>query len=366
MKQSIQSIQFLRFVAASLVVFVHATEAVEKYFPAKVSSTLAYFSGAGASGVHIFFVISGFVMVYTALADPPLSSKTFFVRRLSRIYPIYFVYSAVYLVFYSIVTNKHPALYQIPAALLLLPGYSSAIIGPGWTLSYEMYFYVCFALVLFLPALSGLLVLTAFFLISIAAGLFTRSQGGVLHVLTNPLLAEFVFGCWIGYLVIAGTKLNSWLAATSILAGLVGFGAGLAFGYSRIPSLIAWGIPSAFLLAGMTFLERNHGPSWLIRRFSFLGDSSYSLYLLHILTIDAVLLSAIRFLDLSRVSALSIVVVLALVCTAVALVLYSLIERRLIREMRAISVGRPSGPGRSGSSREGDASQPRRVARLGP
>src|SRR5262249_49540443 len=149
MKRNVDSIQFLRFVAAAMVAFAHCVEATEKYFEGSMPKELQYVAAFGAAGVHLFFVISGFVMVYANFRVPTatFSPSAFFVRRLIRIFPVFWFYAILYLIFHqSFTTGYALSNGQILGSFLLLPGYSSLIIGPGWTLTYEMYFYLCFAI----------------------------------------------------------------------------------------------------------------------------------------------------------------------------------------------------------------------------
>ena len=173
MRDGIKSIQFLRFVAASLVVFSHSTDAIGMYIANSVSRSMLYVANFGASGVHIFFVISGFIMVYTSFEknDENFDSEKFLIRRFIRIYPIFWLYAAVYILSHYIVLGGYNlSILDILRSLLLLPGYSPLIIGPAWTLSFEIYFYICFAVFMTLGLLRGLLIMTLFFLASIAMG----------------------------------------------------------------------------------------------------------------------------------------------------------------------------------------------------
>ena len=65
------------------------------------------------------------------------------------------------------------------------------------------------------------------------------------------------------------------------MLGLLGFAFGLWFGYDRVPAALIWGIPSGLLVLGLVLQERAGAiPNW-VRRSAWLGDSSYTLYLLH-------------------------------------------------------------------------------------
>ena len=343
---NVASVQFLRFIAATLVVFVHAALALSDHIPGSVSNLFLRNAHFGASGVHIFFVISGFIMVYTSFNRDPdgkFSPSAFLFRRFIRIYPIYLVYCVFYLIFYhSYMGTPLPSTKGIIGSMVLLPGYSSRIIGPGWTLAYEVYFYLCFSVAMMLGLRRGMLTLTVFFLISIASHFAIGMSSPALFVLTNSLLLEFLFGAWIAYAVISQVPLGNFAAKAAVALGVVAFLAGMVFGYDRLPSVLTWGIPSALLIGGSVFCERNgHLPNF-VGKWSFLGDSSYSLYLLHVLLIDVIVLVLLRdnFWILRIIGEVGPVGIIALCCAlmlysiVVALFAYELIERRLLGRLR--------------------------------
>ena len=115
----IESIQFLRAVAALMVLFFHAAYAVHTYGGYEYA-----YSNAGAAGVDIFFVVSGFVITYIT-SRGPFSPLDFMVRRLIRIAPVYWFYTTVTLV----IILAMPSLARRPdrrllrlAALFVEPG----------------------------------------------------------------------------------------------------------------------------------------------------------------------------------------------------------------------------------------------------
>jgi exopolysaccharide production protein ExoZ len=347
MRKTVESIQFLRFVAATLVVLVHTTIGLGEYFPGSISKIFAHVAHVGGTGVHIFFVISGFVMIYTSFGRPDakFSSSNFLTRRLIRIYPIYFIYAAFYLYFYYIfAAGKNLSLLQFIGAITLFPGYSSNIIGPGWTLAYEMYFYLCFGVAMVLGLTRGIVTLTLFFLTAIASRVFFDTSQPTIHVLTNSLLIEFLAGAWIGYAVVNSVRISNRLAETMVALALAGFLAGIVFGYNHLPALLTWGVPSALLVAGLVFRESNGHISLPIRNYAFMGDSSYSLYLLHVVLIDGVIFLAIHLDGSLKAQAttagtvwwIMISLAITIYCVAVAYVSYEVIERRLVRGLQGL------------------------------
>jgi exopolysaccharide production protein ExoZ len=344
MKENVQSIQFLRFVAATLVVIFHLVLGLEKYYSGSISPDFLYLAGFGAAGVHIFFVISGFVMVYTSFATPAdafLPSK-FFIRRFIRIYPIYWVYATLYLAFHNTFKLGYSlSAEQIIGAYLLFPGDSANIVGPGWTLSFEVYFYLCFGIAMTLGLPRGLPLLTAFFLVLVAIryplGIDIKHQ--YLHVFTNSLLIEFLCGAWIAHFVVSKRRLSTPIAYGMILTGLAIFSAGCVIGFTRLPSVITWGIPSTLLVAGFVFSERNGDAFNFVRRYSWLGDSSYSLYLLHVLLIDITLTAAI-YVHPHLASTFEVVAafLLLLACYVLAgVIAFGLVERKLVKQLQSIA-----------------------------
>jgi exopolysaccharide production protein ExoZ len=341
MREKVASIQFLRFVAASIVVLFHTTVALEKYFAGSLTHYFVSNAVIGASGVHIFFVISGFIMVYTSFraATGHFDSAKFAFRRLIRIYPIYMICALFYLcVYFAFDAGKNLSVAQLFGSMFLLPGYSGLIIGPGWTLSYELYFYLCFGIAMTLGLVRGLLALTLFFIAAIAARFVFDTSNPFLHVFTSSLLIEFLLGAWIGYAAVSLVRIGNTIANMMLVASLAGFLAGVVFGFTRLPSSLTWGLPSALLVAGLVFRENNGSVPSLIQKFSFLGDSSYSLYLLHVVLIDIVIFLAIGLFEQTRVF-ISLVTPVGMMaacflivayCIVAAFLSYEFVERRVL------------------------------------
>lgn len=346
MKNNIQSVQFLRFVAAALVVCDHLASGYQKYFPGSISSHFMYVTGFGACGVHIFFVISGFVMTYTSFSvhREGFRWQDFITRRFIRIYPIYWVYASLYIVVrYLLETPYSLSLSQFAGAYLLLPVDSANIIGPGWTLAFEVYFYLCFAVAMSFGLRAGMSALCVFFLISIAAGAALKpSADQALHVLTNSLLVEFLAGMFIGYLVISKRKMAPLVSIAMITLGLSLLLLGLGFGYQRLPSVLAWGIPSALIVGGAVFHEANATTASFVRRLAWLGDSSYSLYLLHVLVVDCILV-AIASTRINIASDFSLYISFAAIVAitiAFCIVPYEFVERKIVRILQRLAKSR--------------------------
>lgn len=291
MPHTIASVQFLRFVAALAVCVHHAhTAAVVHGLMPPTAGLAARMTDVGAAGVHIFFVISGFIMVYTAYGKPsPDGPGTFIVKRGLRIFPIYWIVCVLYLAAASggFIAFEF-GLSGLVASLLLLPGSSSLIVGPGWTLTYELYFYLCFAAVMVAGRSRAIVILSLFFMTSIVLGTVLNPSNAALKLITSHLLVEFIAGGAIGILYLSSHTISRRLTTISIVVAIAGFATSVS-AIGSIPSALAWGGPSALLIIGLVMAEKSGRLPVLIRRTAWLGNSSYLLYLIHTLVFDLML-----------------------------------------------------------------------------
>ncbi|HFD79158.1 MAG TPA: acyltransferase [Gammaproteobacteria bacterium] len=294
-KPTVQSIQMLRAIAASLVVIAHAQVHLEVR---NHIADLNPFLDLGRVGVDLFFIISGFIMVYVAGREfrKPGAPRDFIVRRFIRVVPTYWIYTtalaALMITFPQLFSDgKRFDLTHYLASLAFIPwenniGHIKPLLPVGWTLNYEIYFYLIFALLLFLhrkwflPGLSFLLVGGVF------AGWYADTVPTLASVATSPLLVEFLAGCCIGLLFTGNTDLPKAFSWTIALAGIAWL---LLASGNVVPHTIraiSWGIPSAMIIAGILFLEKA-GSIPANGLLVAIGGSSYSLYLTHIFTINA-------------------------------------------------------------------------------
>jgi exopolysaccharide production protein ExoZ len=330
------SIQALRFFAAFVVVVYHGGVAGSVHgFLGPQWDDLLRLSEVGKAGVHIFFVISGFIMVYATRGHRrDLSgAATFLRRRFLRIYPVYWLYAALYLAFHVLVLQTYGRGWEeVLLALLLWPGYSEGIIGPGWTLSYEVYFYLAFGLCFCLRPFASLVTLSLGLCGMIALGVLVDLPERPWGVLTNPLLLEFLAGAWAARLIMLG-RVPGWLGDAALLAGLVGFAAGIAAGLPPIPTVVLWGVPSLLLVGGLAAREASGRLPAGFRRLRALGDGSYSLYLLHTLVLDIVLMAAVA-LGAGGLGAAPVLAAILVSCL-VGQAAYAMIERPFFEALRS-------------------------------
>jgi exopolysaccharide production protein ExoZ len=291
--QPLRSIQILRALAATLVVVGHALHD-SIYIADKTGQTpidFPYFDWG--FGVDIFFVISGFIMIYTT-ADAfgrTGAAATFIERRFVRIAPLYWLMTALLI----LVAVLAPRFLNVPienwhsivTSYLFIPdirgnGEVRPILAGGWTLNYEMFFYAVFACCLILPMRRGVTLLCGFFVALAVIGSAVALPGIALPFWTDSIILEFVFGILIGLAVLSnwslGTKSALALVAVSIVLAIA---EGPTWGANQIlPRFACAGFPAALLVAAAAL-----GPAVSQTRLTALlvaaGDASYSLYLTH-------------------------------------------------------------------------------------
>lgn len=343
MAREVVSIQYLRGIAALMVVFSHANAQFQ-------SPTHMLFRNIGWSGVDLFFVISGFVMTYITSARP-MSSGEFLRRRIARIAPLYWVMTA----FTAALVLLAPRLFdrsqfsplELATSLLFIPfrnpgsGDIAPLLKLGWTLNYEMFFYLCFAALLFLKPLRRIAALFCVFGALVAIETISKSKWAPIEFYGSPMTFEFILGCAIGWAYESGSM--SKISAKGALALLVLAALGLTVG-GMTPDLdareINRGIPAAMVVFGLLALEQKvHFQSkWL----HAVGDATYSIYLTHLFIVLG-LFRLVRSASPHSVLSYVFPVVAMTVCAMVGIWVYRIVEQRLIAAAKQTFVFRSAG-----------------------
>lgn len=321
------NLQMLRFFAAAFVLLTHITF----YIHERVDSTIGVWH-VGEVGVPIFFVISGFVMHLSA-ARIPLNSdgaRIFMHRRVSRIFPLYWLITIVKLcIAFAVpaaILHNAPDLLHSLGSLVLFPMFNSEgqirpIHGVAWTLLHEMLFYYIFALAMVLrrsPYVFSTIVITGMW----AAGLFIQPESALAYVCTDRINLMFVAGMSLSAWIKAGRSIPRALGLLMLavaIASLLGVdGAVFAF-------IHGYYIDAALIVMAAMALSLHALPS-LKRLLVSLGDSSYSLYMLHPILAPAI---CVLLLKLKISSPYIIVPVAFVACVTAANLLYRYIENPL-------------------------------------
>lgn len=284
---SLVSIQALRGIAALLVFWGHAILTLDPKAAADVPTLY------GPFGVDLFFVISGFVMVYSSEGlfgqrDAPIR---FFARRLARIVPLY--WAATSLLVWFVV--PYASTKAVLGSLFFAPHIpaEAPLLFVGWTLIFEMFFYAVFTIALLAKRRFTVVAGASVFLISFvllgpapgAAGFWSPPASSSIAYLADPIVIEFVFGMMIALVYRAGGRLSIGATISFIAVGFIWFAATVP----SLPRPYSAGIAAALIVAGMSLSSMSSPKgSRFIRALLFLGDMSYALYLTHLLSFSLV------------------------------------------------------------------------------
>ena len=339
--QQFTGIQLLRFLAAMLVVVMHITQAISIHI---TGTGPGQYWGNGSAGVDIFFVISGFVMAITtadaqrAPAARAGAAWTFMKRRLLRIAPLYWFYTllkvALLLAVPALAVTSSIDAGHLAASLFFIPAMSpwnfvEPVLPVGWTLNFEMLFYVVFALAIALGAPRIRLCLVVFVAILLAGRYWPGTAPAPLQFYANTIVFEFILGVCIATAYVRFKAGPVALGAAALLAGLLCI-FGVDWGVS-VDRLVTWGLGAALAVTGAVWLEPWTGRQAAAARLAFLGDASYSIYLSHTFVVPA---SVMVLKKLGVVSTLAIVPAVALVVVLAGCASYVWLERPMTQFLK--------------------------------
>ena len=335
MRQKFITIQYLRGFAAMLVLASHAL-----LYPL-VEHSLA-FGRLGWLGVILFFVISGFIMV-AVTGEGKFSAPDFLRRRFIRVVPMYWAATllAAALALFAPQLFK-TTVYdgaELVMSLLFIPFHNpvSGGIHPlyklGWTLNYEVFFYVCFAILAFLGAGARVVWLTAAFTALALAGLIFEPQPAIPQFYTSFMPLAFCAGAWLGLATLRGRvgALPQQAIYAAVVIGLAALVEGFAWGHDLVEDGFAF-IGLVTFASALVLLAVRFEP--FLPRIALLeriGDASYSIYLVHIYEVAILASLAFKLLDPANLWADYFVAAVSIVGgTALGIVLYQLVEKPLL------------------------------------
>lgn len=284
------SIQYVRAIAATSVVWWHTVQ--QTVLDNCAISKVGHF---GDFGVDLFFVVSGFVMVFVT-NKRETSPLDFLAMRVIRIAPIYWIYTlaaaATLWLLPALFTSNELSwrhlllsLAFIPHALAKYPDQASPMVKIGWTLNEEMFFYVLFALAMFVSYRRRVALIGTALAVLVAVGVLGLGGGSAAgKFYTNDILLEFMFGMGIALLPPDFAKdFRTWHIVTLIC---------LAVGVLILDSYhenwlrgLVRGVPAAVVVWGLLSLEQRK-PLWRNGLLLELGNASYSIYLFQLYPIS--------------------------------------------------------------------------------
>lgn len=342
MHGKLHTIQYLRGIAALLVLASHAL-----LYP--VVDQVLFYGRLGWLGVILFFVVSGFIMV-TVTGPGPFEAGKFLRRRVLRVVPMYWAFTLIA----AALALAAPTLFkttvfdglQLALSLIFVPFYNPASHGLhplyklGWTLNYEMFFYICFAFLAPMMARKRVLVLTIAYMALAAFGAIRHPQAAIAAFYTSYLPLAFVAGAWLGLAHVEGRleQMKGSTAVTLLIIGLLGLMEGFLWNHGLVEDeasflcmLTAAGAAVAVAVGWEPKLPR-------IAVLERLGDASYSIYLVHIFAVALTAGVALHLLGTDNPWIVGAAVTFAMVGgIAGGLMIYRLVEAPLMRRLRPLA-----------------------------
>ena len=260
----------MRAICAMGVVLYHAEGGVNAYW--KYQNQISWFSW-GHLGVPMFFCLSGFVISYSGYLRPKKSADFLF-SRFARIYPAYLIVALLFIACILVLpagsfNGSHSlTIDQVFRTIFFDFGRTGGYVYVGWTLFYEMMFYLCFSLLSF--RFSKISKRSRFYYF-IALCLF------LCYLFSLHRIADFLFGV-SAFLIAGNPNANNYSKPPVAVLGVVAF-AGLFVN--------PVGALCAILLISILIAEKHKPDLFGSKSLLVLGDSSYSIYLVQVLTVSA-------------------------------------------------------------------------------
>ncbi len=276
--KKIQTLHFLRGIFTILVVFAHVNTSFSSCFHGLFIQ--------GWSGVDFFFVLSGFLIVYT--------DKTTLVgwikKRIIRIFPPLWVYTLFVVMFttfiYPVVDWVDVNGLEVAKSLLCVP-MPMPVLATAWTLPYELLFYAA-STMLFVKGRKPYIV-TLFVwggAIIIYNSFFYETIGtSLISFMFSPFYLEFMFGVLIAYTKDRMKKewANVFVIIGTIFATLSWLAYTFGFWEKGVIRICTFGIPYSILILGIVINNEKYDTISVVksRIYNMLGEASYSIYLTH-------------------------------------------------------------------------------------
>jgi len=337
------NIQALRALAATMVIFVHLDVLLQ----------MLGMKSFGSSGVDLFFVISGFIMVMTTRRHN-VSSIDFLKNRFSRIVPIYWFMTIVVFVvavrFPHLLKSTSSNIVELLKSMMFIPfrkesGLVQPVLFVGWTLNYEMFFYLIFSLcLLFKNYIHGIFIVLSFLTALVVLGFCAHYDNVIVNFYTSPIIFEFAIGMIIGIFVdripdvVSQTLKYSTALVTAAAIGSLFVVPNLFPDANRI---LMGGLPAGAVVVCALALEK-----WNIKltsaAFISIGNASYVIYLIHPFFTQASQKLATHF-RVTPATAVTFIVLCICVIMVAGLAIHNWLEKPLVRWTKTILSTRPDG-----------------------
>lgn len=243
----------------------------------------------GDLGVDMFFILSGFVMTYVYGLPAPktrFNFRKFYIRRLARIYPVHVVTLLGALVMLSagsifgfVQVDRTQLLWAVPTQLLLLhgiiPNTAATLNYPSWSVSSEMLAYLLFpgfALLYRTVRFPVILVVASLAMLYVMMDLTSLAAFGAIRVST-----EFILG--MGLCLLLRDRHHSIAGPVAMMLGFAIFIVTVNLDGPRSVAIVGL----AVAISGAFVGHQDRPASLPVRMLTYLGQISYSLYMVHAL-----------------------------------------------------------------------------------
>ncbi|WP_025119497.1 MULTISPECIES: acyltransferase [unclassified Serratia (in: enterobacteria)] len=330
------AIQILRGGAAILVVIAHFSASIGDYY---TGSPITFKTGLvelGNVGVSVFFFISGFIMMQTTINKSWgwQESIRFIKKRFIRIYPLYWLWTSILLILWlvglALKSHDYTFMYVLKS-YILIPTISSGdkhpLLSPGWTLVFEMFFYVTLFICIAFDLKKHVIIyiLMFFSLMYFSSDYFSDA---ISYIVSSYLIFQFVFGMisWTIFNKYKGVLdcYQSKFTVISVFVFIMLVSVTLAGkSYNNIFIFIVM-----FVLILTTSLSKYSNSKYTVF-FEFLGDASYSIYLVHYI-FSLLLSSVLKKGFFQSINPIVLLCTSSLVVTVICLVSYVYIEKPIV------------------------------------
>jgi peptidoglycan/LPS O-acetylase OafA/YrhL len=344
-KTNLELVQMLRGIASMFVVMFHATMNSVQILNLDFCFNFFLF---GWAGVDVFFVLSGFIITYTTSRHITHTDQflPFIRRRFVRIFPVYWIVIGLFLIVQLLLPSFYKTGYPFDiltllSTFLLLPGHV-VVNGVSWTMSYELFFYLLFSLAFIISNNKLAFALLALYAMLLVVLPFIIDTGGNVNegikLVTAPINIEFFMGVLVAVMV---HKIPAKISLLLIISGTLLFllsailyNNGYAVAPGEFNRVVLFGLPSFLIIMGIVKYEalikvRIHNV------LLWLGEASYSLYLLHLPLLVAGI-RMIKRLDINDPIMKQVLVIelVAIICCS-SVLFYKWVEKPLITRLNS-------------------------------
>ena len=329
-------LEALRLFACSLIVLYHAHSMIRSV-PKPDGSMVGDPDVGWHFALDIFFVMSGFLAVAMGRGLFGISGapKFFIIRRLIRIVPLYWIFTALFAGLFLVAAgNSHGSDFvtveRFFASLFFVPVPDGPIVPLGWTLNYEMYFYTLFALSLFFGYGRGVAFLLIVIFGSVLASLAIPVNAYAVTFWAGPLMLDFAWGIIIAVLYLQGLRLPLLLCVVFGLAAFYPLSLADHFFETFDPLRpLTLGLGSALFVAASVFPRGQASLGSAGKMIGQLDKSVFSVYLTHVLTLKALQMIYVRLGLADDYGPIPFIVFASIIAFTAGFIFYRLVDKPL-------------------------------------